>query len=95
MAEKKKKRGMGSMSPEKQREIASLGGRASHQGGFKADGTPRRKSHEWTSDEARERGRKGGMASRGGRGKVETSTPSTSVDLVPDQSGHGEGLVRA
>jgi hypothetical protein len=55
------------MSPEKQREIASKGGRAAHQKGT---------AHEWSSDEAREAGRKGGMASRGGRGKLPT-TPNT------------------
>jgi hypothetical protein len=49
------------MSPEKQREIASKGGRAAHQKGT---------AHEWSSDEARDAGRKGGMASRGGRGKL-------------------------
>ena len=42
------------MSPEKQREIASKGGKAAHQKGT---------AHEWTSEEAREAGRKGGMAS--------------------------------
>jgi uncharacterized protein len=52
------------MSPEKQREIASKGGRAAHQKGT---------AHEWSSEEAREAGRKGGMASRGGRGKLPTS----------------------
>ncbi len=57
------------MSPEKQREIASKGGRAAHQKGT---------AHEWSSDEAREAGRKGGMASRGGRGKLPTSSPNTS-----------------
>ena len=41
------------MSPEKQREIASKGGRAAH-----AKGT----AHEFDSGEAREAGRKGGMA---------------------------------
>lgn len=49
------------MSPDKQRDIASKGGRAAHQKGT---------AHEWSSDEAREAGRKGGMASRGGRGKL-------------------------
>jgi general stress protein YciG len=55
------------MSPEKQREIASKGGRAAHQKGT---------AHEWSSDEAREAGRKGGMASRGGRGKLPVSNTS-------------------
>jgi hypothetical protein len=60
------------MSPEKQREIASKGGRAAHQKGT---------AHEWSSDEAREAGRKGGMASRGGRGKLPTaSSTSDTVD---------------
>jgi uncharacterized protein len=58
---RKERRGFASMSPEKQREIASKGGRAAHQKGT---------AHEWSSDEAREAGRKGGMASRGGRGKL-------------------------
>ncbi len=48
-------RGFASMDPEKQREIASKGGRAAH-----VQGT----AHEWTSDEARAAGRKGGAASR-------------------------------
>jgi general stress protein YciG len=59
------------MSPEKQREIASKGGRAAHQKGT---------AHEWSSDEARDAGRKGGMASRGGRGKLPVAS-SAPVDL--------------
>jgi stress-induced acidophilic repeat protein len=49
------------MSPEKQREIASKGGRAAHEKGT---------AHEWTADEARNAGRKGGQVSRGGRGRL-------------------------
>jgi Stress-induced bacterial acidophilic repeat motif len=49
------------MSPEKQREIASKGGRAAHEKGT---------AHEWTADEARSAGRKGGQVSRGGRGRL-------------------------
>lgn len=45
------KRGFGSMDPERQKEIAALGGRMAH-----AKGT----AHEWTSDEAKTAGRKGG-----------------------------------
>jgi len=51
------------MSPEKQREIASKGGRAAHEKGT---------AHEWTADEARNAGRKGGQVSRGGRGRLVT-----------------------
>src|SRR5881394_2819967 len=47
----KSKRAFASMDPSRQREIASKGGRAAH-----AKGT----AHEWTSDEARVAGRKGG-----------------------------------
>jgi len=50
-------RGFAAMDPEKQREIASKGGRAAHESG---------NAHEFTSEEAREAGRKGGEASRGG-----------------------------
>jgi len=49
-------RGFASMDPSKQREIARKGGRAAHTHGT---------AHEWTSDEARQAGRKGGAASRG------------------------------
>ena len=64
-AERKERRGFASMSPEKQREIASKGGRAAHQKGT---------AHEWTSDEARNAGRKGGQISRGGRGRLQEPT---------------------
>src|SRR5688500_20390028 len=47
----KSKRGFASMDANRQREIASKGGRAAH-----AKGT----AHEWTCDEARVAGRKGG-----------------------------------
>ena len=50
----KEDRGFASMDPTKQREIASKGGRAAHTKGT---------AHEWSSAEAREAGRKGGMAS--------------------------------
>src|SRR5687768_4137369 len=49
----KSRRGFASMDPSRQREIASKGGRAAH-----AKGT----AHEWSSDEARVAGQKGGVA---------------------------------
>src|SRR5205814_8377277 len=61
--ERKERRGFASMSPEKQREIASKGGRAAQEKGT---------AHEWTADEARSAGRKGGQVSRGGRGRLIT-----------------------
>jgi uncharacterized protein len=42
------------MDRARQREIASKGGKAAHQKGT---------AHEWTSEEARDAGRKGGLAS--------------------------------
>lgn len=61
------------MDRAKQREIASKGGKAAHQKGT---------AHEWTSEEARDAGRKGGIASHrrrreqmvgGGESQVGTS----------------------
>lgn len=49
----KSNRGFASMDPQRQREIASEGGRAAHEKGT---------AHEFTSEEAREAGRKGGQA---------------------------------
>jgi uncharacterized protein len=59
------------MSPEKQREIASKGGRAAHEKGT---------AHEWTADEARTAGRKGGQVSRGGRGRLVQPTSEQAVE---------------
>lgn len=48
-APKKALRGFAAMDPQRQREIASLGGRAAHQSGH---------AHEFTSEEARAAGKK-------------------------------------
>jgi hypothetical protein len=63
------------MSPEKQREIASKGGRAAHEKGT---------AHEWTADEARNAGRKGGQVSRGGRGRLIISSDAQPPTGAPD-----------
>ncbi len=67
----KEDRGFASMDRAKQREIASKGGKAAHQKGT---------AHEWTSEEARDAGRKGGIAShrrrreqQGGPGSDDTT----------------------
>ena len=57
--EEKSKRGFAAMDPEQQRKIAREGGKAAHKKGT---------AHEFTSEEAKEAGRKGGEASRGNRG---------------------------
>ena len=62
---RKTPRGFAAMDPQAQRAIAAKGGRAAHQKGT---------AHEFTSEEARIAGRKGGEASRGGRNRSNAST---------------------
>ena len=71
--ERKERRGFASMSPEKQREIASKGGRAAHEKGT---------AHEWSAEEARSAGRKGGQVSRGGRGRL--IVPQADAPIASD-----------
>lgn len=51
--QRKSFRGFAAMDAEKQREIARKGGRAAHEQGV---------AHEWSSEEARQAGKKGGQA---------------------------------
>lgn len=67
------KRGFASMDRSKQREIASKGGRAAH-----AKGT----AHEFTSDEARVAGRKGGEA---------VSRDRAHMSAIGREGGHSRG----
>jgi uncharacterized protein len=70
------------MDRAKQREIASKGGKAAHQKGT---------AHEWTSEEAREAGRKGGMASHRRRKEMtEGGTDSSSMG-TPENSERSGG----
>jgi uncharacterized protein len=80
----KEDRGFASMDRNKQREIASKGGKAAHQKGT---------AHEWTSEEAREAGRKGGMASHRRKqqqqqppGEASTMSNASSEDMVASSS---------
>jgi uncharacterized protein len=77
----KEDRGFASMDRNKQREIASKGGKAAHQKGT---------AHEWTSEEAREAGRKGGMASH--RRKQEQQQPGGDGDQAPRDSSGSEQM---
>ena len=61
----------------KQREIASKGGKAAHQKGT---------AHEWTSEEAREAGRKGGMASHRRKQGQSEPTPGTEEQALGGSS---------
>jgi general stress protein YciG len=65
---RKTPRGFAAMDPQAQRAIAAKGGRAAHQKGT---------AHEFTSEEARVAGRKGGEASRGGRRSNTSSSSNT------------------
>lgn len=67
----KEDRGFASMDRAKQREIASKGGKAAHQKGT---------AHEWTSEEARDAGRKGGIASHRRRREQQTGGPDDTND---------------
>ena len=61
----KKRRGFATMDPDQVREIARRGGAAAHRAGT---------AHEFTTDEAREAGRKGGRASATKRQQKKEST---------------------
>jgi general stress protein YciG len=79
----KEDRGFASMDRNKQREIASKGGKAAHQKGT---------AHEWTSEEAREAGRKGGMASHRRKQQQQPPSSGSSENNSSDQGG-GEQMM--
>ena len=62
----KEDRGFASMDRVRQREIASKGGKAAHE---------KKTAHEWTSEEAREAGRRGGMAGSRRRAERDGNSP--------------------
>lgn len=73
----KSNRGFASMDPQRQREIASEGGRAAHEKGT---------AHEFTSEEAREAGRKGGQARSQNRRNAMASSSSGSSGNASNSS---------
>ena len=95
-ARPKSNRGFASMDPARQREIASKGGRAAHEKGT---------AHEWTAEEARQAGRKGGeivsrdrahMAAIGREGGgARSSRNNRAVTAPPNgENGGGAGVQR-
>ena len=82
----KEDRGFASMDRAKRREIASKGGKAAHEKGT---------AHEWTSEEARAAGRRGGLAGPRRRAEMRDERSGAedallgSPDLA-DRSGGGE-----
>ena len=75
-----KNRGFASMDPQRQREIASEGGKAAHQKGT---------AHEFTSEEAR----RAGSMSHGNRQSAETRTAAKSTAAAP--AGNKQGGSRS
>lgn len=75
-------RGFASMDPQRQREIASEGGRAAHERGT---------AHEFTSEEAREAGRKGGQARAENRSARQRASAAQSS---PAESSNDSGSNR-
>ena len=75
-------RGFASMDPQRQREIASEGGRAAHERGT---------AHEFTSEEAREAGRKGGQARAENRSARQRASQSQASTESSNDSGSNRG----
>lgn len=75
-------RGFASMDPQRQREIASEGGRAAHERGT---------AHEFTSEEAREAGRKGGQARAENRSARQLASASQVSGEISNDSGSNRG----
>ena len=70
------------MDRARQREIASKGGKAAHQKGT---------AHEWTSDEARDAGRKGGLASH--KRRREQMAAGSGMGEMSESEGSGDNPV--
>jgi uncharacterized protein len=77
----KEDRGFASMDRSKQRDIASKGGKAAHQKGT---------AHEWTSEEAREAGRRGGKASHRRKQEQQQQTPDGNASGNNPESASSE-----
>jgi general stress protein YciG len=85
----RKRRGFAAMDPRKVSEIASKGGKAAHRAGT---------AHEFTPEEAREAGRKGGYATHAKRKAAGTSsappTPRSSEEASPESEPGAEAQPR-
>lgn len=74
-ARPKRPRGFAAMDPKKVQEIARKGGRAAHEAGT---------AHRFNADEAREAGRKGGLAPH--KRRAEDGTGEAAEATTPDTS---------
>jgi general stress protein YciG len=77
-------RGFASMDRDKQREIASKGGRAAHKKGA---------AHEWTREEAQAAGRKGGLARHRRAAQSTTVIPADEQVLLDEQAPPGDAAL--
>ena len=78
-------RGFASMDPERQREIASKGGKAAHRKGT---------AHQWTADEAIDAGKKGGTIvsrDREHMAMIGRAGGAASQRKLSERSGDGSG----
>lgn len=75
-------RGFASMDRNRQREIASKGGRAAHKKGA---------AHEWTREEAQAAGRKGGLARHRKATAPQPDAPPASTP-EPQQTSGGDQI---
>ena len=75
-------RGFAAMDAEKQRQIASMGGRAAHRSG---------NAHEFDAEEAREAGRRGGLARSASRRASHGIELANGLGvMLPDQAQHAQ-----
>jgi len=65
MSDEKKKRGFAAMDPELQKDISGRGGIAAHKAGT---------AHQWTTEEAKAAGAKGGQATAAKRRAKQTES---------------------
>ena len=79
---RRRRRGFAAMDRDRVKAIASKGGRAAH-----AAGT----AHQFSSDEARVAGKKGGMAPHVRRGGVRRRPVSEGATTPNPAHGHGDG----
>ena len=70
----KSKQGFAAMDPLRQRELASMGGRAAHEQGT---------AHEFNSHTAKEAGRKGGLAAKARREKAKLAATPPEPSYTP------------
>lgn len=81
-APRPRRRGFAAMDRDRVKQIASKGGRAAH-----AAGT----AHQFSSDEARVAGKKGGMAPHVRRGGVRRRPTTENASTPPASQNHGQG----